>query len=287
MDDRPQAELELARKNLRWGWALFGLFLRAVRAAPSASRSSTSGSTERRGLDHRARRRPAGPAARGEGSLRHGRHPLDVRVGGVRRPRAVDVRRVGRRARGARLGERRQDEPARVRVRRHVAEPALRRRPEPALPGADRRAARAAARRRRSCSALADGGARHRHGRLDPHPGRVLRRRRASSRRTGSCRRRRLPARADVRPRGADGARPSPAVRRCSGSSVPSVSPTTCGSRRAWGGVRGEPIEFPTAEAVGAGVHARGRRRAPRAVRGATASSTARTSAARSSGASR
>jgi len=26
-DARREAELELARKNLRWGWALFGLFV--------------------------------------------------------------------------------------------------------------------------------------------------------------------------------------------------------------------------------------------------------------------
>ena len=53
-------------------------------------------------------------------------------------------------ARGGRLRRRRQDEPARVRVRDDLREPALRHRPEPARARAGSRAARAAARPRRS-----------------------------------------------------------------------------------------------------------------------------------------
>ena len=76
-----------------------------------------------------------------KGPLRH--RPADsrttVRVGGVRRRTCLAEhvrRRPGRApARGGRLRERRQDEPARVRVRRHVAEPALRQGAEPGSPG--------------------------------------------------------------------------------------------------------------------------------------------------------
>ena len=69
-------------------------------------------------------------------------------------PRETRGRRAARG--GGRLRERRQDEPARVRLRRHVAEPPLRHRAEPARPRARSPAARAAARRRRSRPGLAD-----------------------------------------------------------------------------------------------------------------------------------
>ena len=124
---------------------------------------------------------------RGQGSLRHGRRADDVRLGGVRRPRAGRDGRGGAAARGGRLRERRQDEPARVRLRRHLAEPPLRHRPEPGAARAARRAARAAARRRRSPPASPT-------PRSAPTPAaRSGSRRRAagssaSSRPTGSCR---------------------------------------------------------------------------------------------------
>ena len=110
-----------------------------------------------------------------------------------------------RRARGGRLRERRQDEPARVRLRRHVDEPALRLGAEPGRARADRgrlerrlggRAGRGARRR----------GARHRHRRLDPDPGRVLRRRRLQADLRARAARRLLAARAELRPRRPDGA---------------------------------------------------------------------------------
>ena len=78
------------------------------------------------------------PAGR-QGPLRHRRARDDVRLGRLRRPRARADRRGGAAARGGRLRERRQDEPARVRLRHDVGEPALRRRPQPALPRPDRR----------------------------------------------------------------------------------------------------------------------------------------------------
>ena len=199
-------------------------------------------------------RRAAGPAPRGEGSLRHGRGSDDVRLGRVRRPRPRRRLLVGRRARVARLGERRQDEPARVRVRRHVAEPALRRRPEPAFPGADGGRVVAAARRRRSSSgsptrrsaptraarsafrlrAAGSSGFKPTYGlvpidgvfplapRFDhAGPMAATSRLHRAVRRSLRARRFRMCRRADVRSRRARGAR-----------------------------VRGEPIEFPTAEAV-------------------------------------
>ena len=57
-------------------------------AARSASPTSTSGSTSHQGhLDHRARRPATRAPARGQGPVRHGRGPHDVRLGGLRRPR--------------------------------------------------------------------------------------------------------------------------------------------------------------------------------------------------------
>ena len=62
----------------------------------------------------------------------------------------TETARGGAAARGGGLRERRQDEPARVRLRDDLREPALRRRAEPALSRAASRAGRAAARRPRS-----------------------------------------------------------------------------------------------------------------------------------------
>ena len=143
-----------ARKNLRWGWALFGLFVVLFGGTVGVA-SSTSG-CPRRDLDHGAACARGRAAARGQGSLRHGRRPHDVRLGRLRRPRAARTRDAVRLLEERGLDERRQDEPARVRLRRHLAEPALRDGAEPARARAARRAARAAARRRRSCTGEAD-----------------------------------------------------------------------------------------------------------------------------------
>ena len=74
---------------------------------------------------------PVGRPPRREGSVRHRRGADDLRLCGVRRPRSGGQRGSGAPARGRGLGRRREDEPARVRLRRHVAEPPLRGRPEP------------------------------------------------------------------------------------------------------------------------------------------------------------
>ena len=55
-------------------------------------------------------------AARGEGSLRHGGCPHDLRLGRVRRPRPAGDRGRGQLLEDGRLDDRRQDEPARVRA---------------------------------------------------------------------------------------------------------------------------------------------------------------------------
>ena len=80
-------------------------------------------------------RHPAG----GQGPPRHRRADDDVRLGRLRRVRPRDECGVGATRRGSRLRERRQDEPARVRVRNHVGERALRHGPEPARTRAYRR----------------------------------------------------------------------------------------------------------------------------------------------------
>ena len=159
-------------------------------AAPSASRTSTSG-CRRRDLDHRAACARRRAAARREGPLRHGRHPDDVRLGGLRRPRPTGHR--GRRAaaRDGGLDERRQDQPARVRLRRHLAEPALRDGAQP--------------------------------GRARPHLGRLERRLGGGARHRGGRRRRSAPtpaARSGSRPRAAG----SPASSRPTGSCRPTAS---------------------------------------------------------------
>ena len=111
-----------------------------------------------------------------------------------------------RRLEAAGLRERRQDQPARVRLRHHLGERALRHGAEPALPRPHRGrlerrlggGARGRARRRR---------ARHRLRRLDPHPRRLLRRDRLQADLGARADRGLLPARAELRPRRPDGPR--------------------------------------------------------------------------------
>ena len=82
----------------------------------------------------------AGPCARGQGPLRDRRADDHLRLGDLPRPRSRRAPRaaVGA-ARGGRMVERRQGEPARVRLRDHFAEPALRHGPEPGRARAGRR----------------------------------------------------------------------------------------------------------------------------------------------------
>ena len=128
--------------------------------ARSRSRSSTSPSTDSRRAWHRTR--PTGssspaPSSRAEGI------PLAVKdlfdTAGLTRPTArrsspstcpTETAEAVRLLEAARLRQRRQDEPARVRLRDDLREPALRHRAEPASRRAGSPAARAAARRRRS-----------------------------------------------------------------------------------------------------------------------------------------
>ena len=149
-----------------------------------------------------AGRVPTGHPAGGQGPVRHRRARDDLRLGRVRRARARADRGGGAAARGRRLRERRQDEPARVRLRHDLREPALRRRPQPALPRPGRGrlerrlggGARGRARRR---------GARHRLGRLDPDPRRLLRRRRPQADPRARVARGLLAARGELRHGGA------------------------------------------------------------------------------------
>ena len=135
------------------------------------------GRTEHDHLPRPAGVAPTGDPAGRKGPVRHGRARDDLRLRDLRRPRPA---RDGARrppARGGRLRRGREGRPARVRLRDDVGEPALRRRPEPALPRPgrrwlERRLGGGAHRRPRGS------GARHRLGRLDPDPGRMLRRRR-------------------------------------------------------------------------------------------------------------
>ena len=127
-------------------------------AARSWSRSRTSSSTSR-WTRSSSRALEPGPGIRWRSrtcSTPRGAH--DVRLGRVRRPRADRDGRSRASARSRRIRERRQDEPARVRLRRHLAERPLRHRAEP--------------------------------GRSRPHVGRLERRHRGRDR--GRARRRRL-----------------------------------------------------------------------------------------------
>ena len=113
-------------------------------------------------------------------------------------------RRGGAAAGGGRLRRRGQDEPARVRVRHLVAEPALRHRAEPARAGPPRRRLE---RRLRGGDRGRRRRARPRHGlgRIDPDPRRLVRHRRVQADVRPRPGGRLLPARAELRPRRADG----------------------------------------------------------------------------------
>ena len=140
--------------------------------------------------------------------------------------------------------------------------------------------------------------ARHRLRRLDPDPGRVLRDRGLQADVRPRADRRRLPARAELRPRRADGAR-RPRLRRADGGARAGLRGRArrgVGRRRVGGargaaragagrgGGRARSRAVAAARVPGAGrhdarVHARGRGRPPRAVSRSTASCTARTRA--------
>ena len=110
------------------------------------------------------------------------------------------------RARGRGLRGRRQDQPARVRVRNDLREPPLRRRAEPARVGTGRGRLE---RWERGCSRARRRRARARNGlrRLDPDTGRLLRRRRLQADVRARLPRGLLPARPELRPRRPDGTR--------------------------------------------------------------------------------
>ena len=194
-------------------------------------------STARRASSSRSLRRPRDPA-RGQGPLRHRGARDDLRLAALRRARPEHD--GGRRlaARGRRIRRRRQDEPARVRVRNDLGEPALRRRPEPARRRSGRRRVerwkRSGARSRRGRPR-----ARYRLGRLDPDPLRLLRHRRLQADVRPRLARGLLPARAELRPRGADGARRRDVHRRDGGArsgSGPRRSTRSPASASAWRG---------------------------------------------------
>ena len=275
-----------ARKNMRWGWALFGLFS-CCSAAPSASPTSTSGS-RRRNLDHRAACARRRAAARGEGSLRHGRRPHDVRLGRLRRPRPArdgDRRAACSKRRAGRTSARRtctSSPTASTSQNLHYGTV-----PNPRAPGAPP-AARAAARRRRSSRARPT-----RRSARTPAARSGSRPRAAASPgfkpSTGSCRSTessRSP-RASTMP--ARWRATSPGAPRCCESSSPgstteplaSLEEVTSASRGSTaathscasgsGGRRALPAprrgRVSDRRAGRARVHARGRRRAPRALR--------------------
>ena len=122
--------------------------IEAVALAPVTRR------LQRRHHGGRAGRGAARPAARQaparQGPDRHRRHPHDVRLEDLRGPRADAHRAGGRAARARGRRDRRQGEPARVRVGRDEPEPVVRDGAEPARTRAARPAARRAATRRRS-----------------------------------------------------------------------------------------------------------------------------------------
>ena len=163
-----------------------------------------------------------GQTRRDQGPARHRGPRHDVRLDPLRRPRAGTERRGGAAPGSGGLPRRRHVEPARVRVRHLVAEPALRHGAEPALPGPPRGrlewrlrsgAALPGPPRGRLDWRLRSGDrrsrrrprARHGLGRLDPDPRGVVRHRRLQADVRPRARRRCLPARAELRPRRPDG----------------------------------------------------------------------------------
>ena len=116
-----------------------------------------------------------GRAGRGQGPARHGGTDDDLRLGALRRPRAGRERRRRATARGARLRSGREDEPARVRLRDLLAEPALR---HGSQPGCARPAGGRLERRL---------GRRDRRGRRRARARQRLRRARSGSRRRGAA----------------------------------------------------------------------------------------------------
>ena len=153
----------------------------------------------------------ATPAATGEGPGSRSRicstprPDHDVRLGDLRGARPGQECSIRPPCRSGRLRERRQDEPARVRLRGHVGERTLRHRPESPRFRPDRRRlvrrfrCGAGSGPRRSC-------ARNRLRRLDPHSCSVLRRGRFQADLRPRLDRRLLSARTQLRPRRTDGA---------------------------------------------------------------------------------
>ena len=197
--------------NARFVRITHGRADRVAAARPQLTRSpaprDTSGrvrSAER--LHHPLRHVRHAPVRR-QGPVPHRRHPDDLRLEAVRRPRAGRRRGGVAAAARRRLDAGRQDEPPRVRLRDVVAEPVVRHRRQPARPGARRgRLVRRLGGRDRDRRLRAR--ARHRHGGVDPDPGVVVRRGRVQ---------------ADARRR----CRPTAASRWCRGSTTSGRSPAT------------------------------------------------------------
>ena len=120
---------EFERENTRLGLALFALFVVLLGARLRGRLHLPRGLLSApEGIFLARPERPARDPARGQGPLRHRRARHDLRLDPVRRPRPARDGRGGAAARGGRLRERRQDQPARVRVRHDLRERALRHR---------------------------------------------------------------------------------------------------------------------------------------------------------------
>ena len=241
-------------------------------------------SRRRSGSRRRGRRQP-----RGQGPVRHGRHPHDY--GSILFDEHVppSTAERGAAARGGRLRERRQGEPARVRLRRHLARTSTTGRCRTRSRPGGSRAARAAARRPRSRR-----GSSTRRSAATP-AARSGSRRRAAARRAQADvgarpARRLLPARAELRQRRADGARRRRLRARCwrrscraSRARAPPRSadlrvgvawlehadPLVRARVEAAAALfpRAEPVDLPLDCETLAALPARGRRGAPRALR--------------------
>ena len=206
---------------------------RAQRVHHDRSRAQPAGRPLARGAGpaRGARRR----AVRAQGPVRHRRPAHDLRLRALPRPRADahgDRRPADRRRRRR---DRRQGQPARVRVGRDEQEPVLRHRRQPAAPRAHRR--RLLGRQRGGALGRARRAQhRHRHGRLDPHPVLRLRHRGLQAEPRARADRRLLPARARLRPRRADGAHDGGVRARARGArrpAAPRAAPRRPARRRA------------------------------------------------------